>query len=184
MLGELQRKVAVKGVLFGGLVIILLWCAFLLGAVMGISRFLVLWAFFFILLGSVFAIVAVKLHKRSLYLFFATFFILVGFFLLLSTFQIVPVTFQKWWPLISVFTGLALLPSGWHRYGAIRSRYVVPSIAFVSLGIILLVFSLDMVAFSFKQFILNWWPLLIALAGLILVLISLGTRSKSEENKL
>jgi hypothetical protein len=38
-----------------------------------------------------------------------------------------------------------------------------------------------MVSFSFKQFMLNWWPLLLVLAGLILVLISLGTKGKTED---
>jgi cytochrome c biogenesis protein CcdA len=107
----------------------------------------------------------------------------VGFFFFLSSLNIVPITFYKWWPLLSVFAGLALIPSGWHRYGVIRSWYVVPSITFIVLGIILLVFSLDVVSFSFKQFMLNWWPLLIALAGLILILISLGTKNKNEDSK-
>jgi hypothetical protein len=33
------------------------------------------------------------------------------------------------------------------------------------------------VSFSFAQFILNWWPLLIVLAGMLLTLISLGTKN-------
>jgi hypothetical protein len=46
-----------------------------------------------------------------------------------------------------------------------------------------LIFSLDIVSFSFKQFILNWWPLLIVMAGLILVLISLGTRNSPKDSE-
>jgi hypothetical protein len=92
-----------------------------------------------------------------------------------------PLVVTKWWPVLSVFAGLALIPAGWHHYGRVRPRYVVPSTVFVILGCILLVFSLDIVSFSFKQFMLDWWPLLLALAGLILVLISVGTKGKSED---
>jgi hypothetical protein len=75
-----------------------------------------------------------------------------------------------------VFSGLALFPAGWHRYGAFRSHYVVPSLAFVMLGSVLLIFSFNMVPFSFAHFMLNWWPLIVVLAGLILVLIALSTK--------
>ncbi|MDR3170990.1 MAG: hypothetical protein LBU17_05090 [Treponema sp.] len=150
--------------------------AFLLGHLVGISRISILLAFFFVILGSGFAVLAIKLNKRSLYLFFAAFFILVGFFLFLSALSIFPVTFAQDWPLLSVFSGLALFPAGWHRYGALRSHYVVPSLAFVILGSVLLIFSFKVIPFSFAQFILNWWPIIVVLAGLILVLISLGTK--------
>ncbi|MDR3130991.1 MAG: DUF5668 domain-containing protein [Treponema sp.] len=158
-----------------------LGCAFLLGSLAETSEISVLGSFFFVIIGSGCAFLAVKLNKRSIYLFFAAFFLLVGFFLFLSALKIIPLVFTEWWPLLSVFAGLALLPSGWHRYGKVRPRYVVPSTAFIVLGCILLVFSMDVVSFSFRQFMLERWPLLLALAGLILVLISLGTKGKSED---
>jgi hypothetical protein len=160
-----------------------LGCAFLLGSLAETSEISVLGSFFFVLIGSVCAFAAVKLNKRSLYLFLATFFLLVGFFLFLSALKIMPFSFTKWWPILSVFAGLALIPSGWHRYGKIRPRYVVPSVAFIILGCVLLIFSLDVVSFSFKQFMLDRWPFLLVLAGLILVLISLGTKGKPEDTR-
>ena len=183
MLNTTNRRVIVQVVFVGGLLLMLLGSAFLLDTISGTSRLSVLLAFLFVIIGAVCAVLAVKLNKHSLYLFFATFFILVGFFLFLSSLRIVPMPLQHWWPLISVFAGLALLPSGWHAYGVVRIRYVVPSIAFVILGTALLIFSLDVVSFSFKQFILQWWPLVVALAGLILVLVSLGTKNKTEDKK-
>jgi hypothetical protein len=170
-----KHRLTAHLVFIGGLLLMFLGCAFLLGTLAGISRLSVLWAFFFIVIGSASAVFAIKLNKRSLYLFFAAFFILVGFFLFLSSLNIIPIVFREWWPLISVFAGLSLIPAGWHRYGVIKIRYVVPAIGFIVLGAALLVFSLRIVRFSFKQFMLNWWPLIIVLAGFILVLISLGT---------
>lgn len=156
-------------------------CGFLLGSLAETSGMSVFGSFFFVIIGSGCAFLAVKLNKRSSYLFLATFFLLVGFFLFLSALKIMPLIVTKWWPVLSVFAGLALIPAGWHRYGMVRPRYVVPSTVFVILGCILLIFSLDIVSFSFKQFMLDWWPLLLVLAGLILVLISLGTKGKPED---
>jgi hypothetical protein len=157
--------------------------AFLIGSLADISRVSVLMSFFFVILGALCAFLAIKLNKRSLYLFFAALFLLVGFFLFLSALNIIPLSFSQGWPLISIFAGLSLFPAGWHRYGKFRSHYVVPSLVFVILGSVLMLFSLDLVSFSFAQFILYWWPLLVVLAGLVLVLISLSTKNSSGDAK-
>ncbi|QQO11206.1 hypothetical protein [Breznakiella homolactica] len=170
-----KRRIAAKFVFIIGLFLMLLGSAAILGTMSGTSRVSVFTAFIFVIIGAVCAVFAIKLNRRSLYLFFAAFFIQVGFFLFLIALGIIAIPFSELWPLISVFAGLALIPAGWHRYHRLRSRYVVPALAFVILGCVLMLFSLKMVPFSFSQFIINWWPLLIALAGLVLVLIALST---------
>jgi hypothetical protein len=179
----LSRRSTARLVFIAGLLLMFLGSAFLFGFLTGISRISVLISFMFVIAGSLFAFLAIRLNKRSLYLFFAAFFLLVGFFLFLFSLKIIPVSFSQAWPLISVFSGIALIPAGWHRYGAFSSRYVVPSVAFIVLGSVLMVFSFRMVPFSFAQFILNWWPLLVVLAGLTLVLVSLGTKNGTGEIK-
>jgi hypothetical protein len=179
---DTKRRIFARVIFFGGLLLLLIGCAFLLGSLQDISKVSVLLAFLFIIIGSGSAFLAVKLNKRSLYLFFAAFFILTGFFLFLASLRILPIDIRQWWPLVSVFAGLALIPSGWHRYGVIKIRYMVPAVAFVVLGTGLLIFSLDVVTFSFKQFILNWWHLLVAISGLTLLLISMGTKNKNEDD--
>ncbi|MDR2371002.1 MAG: hypothetical protein LBD71_05950 [Treponema sp.] len=171
------RRTAARLVFIVGFLLMFFGSAFLIGSMAGISRISVLASFGFVLLGVLCAVFALRLNKSSLYLFFAAFFLQMGFFLLLSALAIVPVSFSKSWPLLSIFSGLALFPAGWRRYGCLRSRYVVPSVFFAVLGSILMIFSLDLVSFSFARFVLDWWPLLVVLTGLVLVLISLGTRS-------
>jgi hypothetical protein len=178
-----NRKAAARLVFIIGLLLMLFGSAFLLGSLTGASQVSVLVSFLFVILGSLFAFLAISLNKRSVYLFLATFFFLVGLFLFLFSLKILPVSFAQAWPLLSVFSGLALFPAGWRRFGGIHPVYVVPSIVFVALGSALLVFSLDLVSFSFRQFMLNWWPLLVVLAGLILVLVSLGTKFNAGEIK-
>jgi hypothetical protein len=156
---------------------------FLLGSLAGLSHVSVAASFLFVILGSLCAALAIQLNRRVVYLFFAAFFLQVGFFLFLSALGVFPLSLSKSWPLLSVFAGLALFPSGWRRFGVLRMGYVVPSIAFVILGSALLVFSLDLVTFSFRQFMLNWWPLLVILGGLVLVLVSLGAKSNAGDPK-
>ncbi|MDR0562618.1 MAG: DUF5668 domain-containing protein [Spirochaetaceae bacterium] len=181
MFSPLTRRLIARCIFIIGLLLMFLGSAFLLGTITGASWISVLRAFFFVILGSGCAVLAIKLNKRSLYLFFAGFFMLLGFFLFLSALKIIPVSFSQAWPLISVFSGFALIPAGWHRYGAFRSRYVVPGIAFIILGSVLLIFSFNMVPFSFAHFMMQWWPLLVVLTGLLLVLISLGSKPPVED---
>jgi hypothetical protein len=160
----------------------LLGVASLLGTISGTSRASILISFLVVIIGAVFAVVAVTLNKRSVYFFIAAFFLQTGFFLVLSSLNILPFSLSQSWPLFSIFAGLSLFIAGYHRYGKIRPWYVVPSVALVILGCILLMFSFDVVPFSFSHFILNWWPLLLVLAGLILVLASLRPKTKAEES--
>jgi hypothetical protein len=171
------RRIAAHIVFIAGLFLMLLGISFLLGTMAGISRLSVLWSFLFVIIGALCAVLAIKLNKRTLYLFFASFFILMGLFLFLSALGIIPVSLSQGWPLLSVFAGLALLPAGWRHYRAFRYRYLIPSVAFVGLGCTLLIFSFKVVSFSFKRFVINWWPLLIVLAGIVLVLLSLSSRT-------
>ena len=178
------RRVAAWAVFIIGFSLMLLGLVFLLGSVAGVSRFSVFLAFIFLIIGSLFAIFALKLNKQAAYLFFAVFFMMVGFFVFLSALGLIPRSiFFRAWPLISVFSGLALLPAGWRHYGAFRSKFVVPSCVFLLLGSILLIFSFRLVTFSFKQFMLDWWPLLVVLVGIILVFGSFGVRDGSREDK-
>jgi hypothetical protein len=175
-----SRRIAAWLVFFIGLVLMLAGSAFLGGSLAGVSTFSVVLAFFFVVAGITCAVFAVKLNKRSTYLFFAAFFLMLGFYLFLSAMGIIPrdIVYRSW-PLSAVFSGLALLPAGWRHYGAFRSRFIVPAAVFVALGCLLLIFSFDIVTFSFKQFMLNWGPFLLGLAGLLLILIFLGAKNNT-----
>jgi hypothetical protein len=176
-----SRSFIAQFVFVVGLLLMLVGIAFLLGSLTDISKKYVFGAFFFVLAGASIAFFAIKLNKRALYLFFADFFILVGFFLFLSATGIFPFSFKQAWPLISVFSGIALIPAGWRKYGRFNRKYIVPAFAFLALGLSLMFFSFHIVPFQFRHFILSWWPLLIVLAGLLLVLIALVSKNNPED---
>ena len=172
------RRAAARFIFITGFLLMFLGSAFLIGSLMEISRTSILVSFLLIILGINCAMFAIRLNRRSLYLFFAALFLQAGLFLFLYTMNIIPIKLSHAWPLFSIFAGIALFPAGWHRYGLFKASYIVPSAAFVILGSVLMVFALDLVSFSLAQFVRNWWPLLLVLSGLTLVLVSLSTRQQ------
>ena len=175
MIPKVFRRLTANFVFFTGLLFMIMGISFLLGFMEGISRVSIFLSFLFVVIGAFFAMLAVKLNKSAVYLFFATLFMMVGIFLLLSAMKIIDLPLSRAWPLLSVFSGLALLPMCWRRHGLLRKRYVVSSCTFVILGCTLLIFSLKMAPFSFRYFIYNWWPIPLVLGGLTLVLSALGS---------
>ncbi|MDR0374363.1 MAG: DUF5668 domain-containing protein [Treponema sp.] len=180
---KLKRSILAQIVFFTGLTLVLVGFAFLLGSEDAVSQQYVLLAFLFMLSGVGVAFFAIKLNKRAVYLFFACLSILVGIFLFLDALSLFPFSFRQAWPLMAVFSGLSLIPAGWRRYSTLNIKFLAPSLAFIALGVCLLIFSFRVVPFKFSQFILNWWPLLILLAGVLLMLLTLGTKHTSEETK-
>jgi hypothetical protein len=156
---ELRRKFAAKVAFITGLFLMILGITFLFGLLEGTSRISIFFSFLIVVAGASCAVLAIKLNKRSSYLFFASFLLMAGFFIFLSALGVISLPFSRAWPLLSVFSGLALLPVGWRRHGGFKLRYFVSSCAFVVLGCILLAFSLKLVPFSFKYFIQAYWPL-------------------------
>ncbi len=155
--------------------------AILMGTIAGASHRAVLPASLSIIAGFLFAALAVRLDRNPRYIFVSAFFIQTGLLLLFVALDTIAAPLSRLWPFISVFAGFALLPAGWFRYFRPRSVFIVPSIAFVVLGAVLLFFSFRLVPFSFKSFVLTWWPQLLVLSGVILVLISLSSRKDGED---
>ena len=179
----ISRRSAARLIFIIGLLFMSLGVIFLIGSSDKISTVSVFFSFFFMASGITCAIFSIRLNKRSLYMFFAAFFIMLGLFVFLSALQIFPIKFSKAWPVFSIFSGIALIPSGWHRFGILKKQYLVPAIAFIILGAVLLIFSFDLVPFSLFHFVLTWWPLLLVLAGLTLTLVALGTKNTWEDKQ-
>jgi len=133
-----------------------------------------------IIFGIGCAILAIKLHRRSLYLFLAALFLQTGLFFFLNAIYIIRMGFPQAWSLLPIFTGAALLPAGWRRYGVFKTTYIILSTAFAILGTVMMFFALHLVAFSLAQFARDWWVLPVLLTGLTRIFIFLDTRHMEE----
>jgi len=178
-----SRRSVARLVSIIGLLLTFLGSAILIGgSPAGVSRASVYVSFLLIALGVGCAVAALRINRRSLYLFFAALFFQAGLFFFLNGIGVLPLGLGRIWPLLSVFAGVAILPAGWHRYGAVRVNYLVPAVAFIVLGSVLMIFSLG--DFRFSQFVLDWWPLLVLMAGLVLILAALSSRlAKNREGR-
>ena len=177
---EEKLRISAKIVFITGFFLMSLGSTLLLGTIEGTSRLSVLASFLFFLIGIVLAMLAIIMNRRSVYLFFAAFFLLMGFFLFFIALRIITVPLSRLWPLLSVFAGLALIPAGHHHHRAFKTGYLASAATFIGLGCVFMVFSFKIVPFRFAQFILSWWPILVVMGGLILVLLSLSTGSKAQ----
>ena len=68
-----------------------------------------------------------------------------------------------------VIFGISLMPAGIYNFKRLRSIYLFPAITMILLGVFFMLFSLDIVKMSFAEFFINWWPLLLLIAGVLLV---------------
>ena len=173
MANSLTKQFFAHIVFFSGLFFMVFGISVLISNYTGVAGLPVFVSFFLMTIGIFCAIVAIKLDRRSLYLFFAVFFILTGLFFFLWIAGLIDLPITRGWPFLSIFAGISLLPYGVHKYKSPKAVYIVPGIAFLCLGCVLLIFSFRLAPFSFKQFILDWWHLLLLMGGLLLVLLSL-----------
>jgi hypothetical protein len=180
---HITKRAAARFVFIIGFLLMFLGSAFIIESLTNVSRVSILISFLLLILGISCAIFAVQLNWRSTYLFFAALFLQTGLALFLYSIHIIPIKLSNAWPLLSVFAGIALIPAGWHRYGVIKVNYIVPAVAFIIMGAALMIFALDLVPVSLTQFVIDWWPLFVVLAGLILVMTSLATKFSSEMKK-
>jgi hypothetical protein len=151
---------------------------FLLASLTSRSLLRMLVSYIMVFSGVILSVLAFTLRKKPIYIFFSSFFILFGVFFLLLTFEIIPLTFKETWPVLAIFASLSFIPSGWYKYHGVKMNYIVCALGFLLLGVMLLFFSLDVVPFSFKDMVLEWWPLGFVALGFILVLSALGSKKE------
>ncbi|MDR2343685.1 MAG: hypothetical protein LBD86_04050 [Spirochaetaceae bacterium] len=157
-----------------GIALSLSGSTFLMLSFASITGMQIIGSFLLLIIGGFCVFFAIKLRRRSLYLFFAAFLTLLGLFLLFKVSGVLKLTLKQSWPLLSVFSGIALLLAGSHRYGSIRRIYLIPSVALMVLGGFLLLFSLKITSFSFRQFVLDWCPVVFVMSGIMLILFSIS----------
>ncbi|HOJ99804.1 MAG TPA: DUF5668 domain-containing protein [Termitinemataceae bacterium] len=149
----------------------------------GVPKLVVLPAAFFLIIGALFAYTAVQVSRKSGYLYFSAFCFQVGIIVLGLALQIIPIPFYRLWPLLSIIAGLSFIPVIRFNKRKPVAVFLVPAIAFVGIGVVLLIFSFHVVDFSFRRFLITWWPLFLLIGGLMLFLISLLPSEPKEVHK-
>lgn len=79
------------------------------------------------------------------------------------------------WPLFMLVTGLSLIPYGLRKKGGARVAILVPAVFLSALSLVFLGFSLH-AGGRFTAFVGQWWPVILVLLGLALLVSFFTTR--------
>lgn len=169
---QFPLKMLIAGIsliIIGGL--LLLWN-------LGYLPFLgLLWPLPFMIVGIFLLYQVFGKKKGDWYIFPGMIFLLGGLFFLLLNTIIQRSSLIMIWPVFMTITGLSLIPYALKRRRRHRIDLLISSIFIVLLSLMFLPFSLKRTSITFFQFVLKWWPLLLIIAGLSLI-ISLIIRKK------
>ena len=75
------------------------------------------------------------------------------------------------WPVDVILSGLCLVATGLFKNHRLRTRYLFPGVGLCLMGTVFLLFSADIVKVSFYSVFRRWWPLLLVVLGLALVVL-------------
>jgi hypothetical protein len=84
------------------------------------------------------------------------------------------------WPAFMVVTGVSLIPYGFRKKGSARTAIVVPGIFILCLALLFFPFSLRHDG-GFAAFVQHWWPLILVILGLALIISFFSTRRPSSK---
>jgi hypothetical protein len=101
--------------------------------------------------------------------FLVPFLLLLGFAWLVS--NLFGFTIDQSWPLVPAAAGIAGLYAGIRKNNRFSVDFVIPSLAFLLLSIFFLLFSFDIIALRFAEFISAYW-LFLAFFCIAAVLLS------------
>ena len=121
------------------------------------------------------------LSNRCLYIALGFMLVFDSIFFALLNIELLHLNLKELWPVIVINAGLAFLVSDLFIYKKIRAVFLFPSVALFVLGIIFLLFSLHVFHISFAKFISVFWPIVLFVLGILLILVYGVQRINSEE---
>ncbi|MCQ2572539.1 MAG: hypothetical protein MJ182_01460 [Treponema sp.] len=144
------------------------------------AHFFKFWPFFIMISGMIITYFSVALFHRSHLLFTGIMLGLSGSFSIFVTRDITSFGFSELWPVFLFLTGISLFLAGFYKFKKVRLSYLVTSIAMVLLGVVFLLFSLDVVKMSFASFIALTGPFLVFFGGVGVVVLYFAQNAHKE----
>ena len=142
-----------------------------------------LWPILLVLLGMFLLYRVFFKSGREGNVFAGIFLILAGAFLVILNTGVFDRDFKHFWPLFMLFAGVSLFFYGLKKRGAAKIRMMIPAFSIILLSLVFLLFSLNLVSVSFRQFVVMWWPAILVFAGAVLIVADfLGGRKIRRRN--
>jgi hypothetical protein len=173
--------------LVSGMLLILGGCVFLLWTLGLFPEFLLwliaLWPVPFILAGMIMLYLVYLKGKSHQLLLPGMILLLLGVFFILYNTVIPEKSFARIWPAFIAIAGLALLPYGLKSAQRARVGILISSATLIALAVIFFPFSLKLIETDFLHFAIRWWPAIIVLTGVILILSFLVNKRRPPAQK-
>lgn len=122
-----------------------------------------------ILFGALCFYVSLVTYRHAPLFFFGLYLCLASSLYLFVTSGILSHGWTQLWPCGVVLCGVCLFLTGLFRHRRVRGAYLFPSVVLVLLGAFFLLFSLDVIAMSFREFVSRSWPFFLMGVGAFLI---------------
>lgn len=122
-----------------------------------------------ILFGALCFYFSLVKYRHAPLFFFGLYLCLAASLYLFVTSGILSVGWAQLWPCGVVLCGICLFLTGLFRHRKVLSAYVFPSVLLVLLGAFFLLFSLDIITLSFREFVGRAWPFFLIVVGGFLI---------------
>lgn len=80
-------------------------------------------------------------------------------------------SFSQLWPTLAIICGTAFLAAGLTVHKKFMLSDVIFSLYMILMGVLFLLFSMDIITIPFSTFASRWWPLLLIAFGLLLIVV-------------
>ncbi len=168
-----KRTVLYNVLLAIGLCLVIVGISFMTGKSSRASNGFVLYPVLIMAGGVILGFWGIAFAGSTVFIFLGLDLLLSGLLCLLSASGVLGFSLKRIWPLLLSVAGVSYFCSGIYKVKEIRSYVLFPSIALVLLGLALLPFSMKLTKGNLVAFVSRWWPLMVLLSGVMLVLIFL-----------
>ncbi len=179
--GRSSRALLAQTLLIFGVVVLVAGGVLLLWTLGFLTLLDRLWPLPVMLLGMVLLYLAYLRGRSGRYIIPGMILTLCGLFFLLLLTVLQPRSLERYWPAFMLISGLSLIPYGYRKKGAARTAIIIPALFITALSLVFFLFSLGTAGITFRDFVRQWWPLVLIALGLALIVSFFSSRRPSNK---
>ena len=166
-----------------GVLILITGVVLLLRTTGYINNIEALWPVLLIIVGVFFLYNFLFRGSAPRNLFYSSLFILAGIFSLLLNTLFSGTELMEVWPIFMSIIGISITLYGLKKRGGTRVALLIPGITLIILSLVFLPFSLDFIDKRIRSFALIWWPFLLILIGVDMILAHFIWKSQKNSKR-
>ena len=121
------------------------------------------------ILGAVIFYIAMTLIHQAILFFLGLQIFCIGLCMTFVFAGVLPLGPESLWPIVVLLSGICLLLTCIFKHRKVRGVYLFPAVLIEIMGLVFLLFSMNVIKISFSVFMSKWGPLVLIMAGAALV---------------